>query len=71
MPRISTYAGTPEEGRQMQVCALAEGDTWMTPYRRYLTDGALLVEPEKGKKVKRNAARYTLVTSGKESLTDG
>jgi len=61
MPRISTYADTPEEGRQMQVCALAEGDTWMTPYRRYLVDGALLVEPEEGKKVKRNAARYTLV----------
>ena len=61
MPRISTYADTPEEGRQMQVCALAEGDTWKTPYRRYLTDGALPVEPEEGKKVKRNAARYTVV----------
>jgi len=32
----------------------------MTPYRRYLADGALPVEPEEGKKVKRNAARYTL-----------
>ena len=32
MPRISTYADTPEEGRQMQICALAEGDIWMTPY---------------------------------------
>ena len=62
MPRISTYAGTPEEGRQMQVCALAEGDTWITLYRQYLADGALPVEPEEGKKVKRNAARYTLVT---------
>ena len=61
MPRISTYADTPKEGRQMQVCALAEGDTWMTPYKRYLADGALPVEPEEGKKVKRNAARYTLV----------
>jgi len=46
MPRISTYADMPEEGRQMQVCALAEGDTWMTPYKRYLADGALPVEPE-------------------------
>ena len=60
-PRISTYADMPEEGRQMQVCALAKGDTWMTPYRRHLADGALPVEPEEGKKVKRNAARYTLV----------
>jgi len=33
----------------------------MTPYKRYLADGALPVEPEEGKKVKRNAARYTLV----------
>jgi len=33
----------------------------MTPYRRYLADGALPVELEEGKKVKRNAARYTLV----------
>ena len=60
-PRINTYADTPEEGRQTQICALAEGDTWMTPYRRYLADAALLAEPEEGKKVKRNAARYTLV----------
>jgi len=60
-PRISTYAGMLEEGRQMQVCVLAEGDTWMTPYKRYLADGALPVKPEEGKKVKRNAARYTLV----------
>ena len=61
MPRISTYADMPEEGRQMQVCVLAEGDTGMTPYKRYLADGALPVEPEEGKKVKRNATRYTLV----------
>jgi len=60
-PRISTYADMPEEGRQMQVCVLAGGDTWMTPYKRYMADGTLPVEPEEGKKVKRNAARYTLV----------
>jgi len=45
----------------MQVCALEEGDTWMTPYRRYLADGILPAEPEEGKKVKRNVARYALV----------
>jgi len=33
----------------------------MTPYRRYLADGVLLAEPEEGKKVKRNATRYTPV----------
>ncbi|XP_068486807.1 uncharacterized protein [Phaseolus vulgaris] len=61
IPHISTYVNTPEGGRHMQIYALAEGDTWMTPYRRYLEDGVLPAEPEEGKKVKRNAVRYTLV----------
>ncbi|XP_068503870.1 uncharacterized protein [Phaseolus vulgaris] len=60
-PHISTYTDTPEGGRHAQIYGLAEGDTWMTPYRRYLADGVLPTEPEEGKKVKRNAARYTLV----------
>ena len=60
-PCISTYATLPEEEKGVQVCALEEGDTWMTPYRRYLEDGILPAEPEEGKKIKRNAARYTLV----------
>jgi len=60
-PRISIYADTTEEGKHMQIYALAEGDTSMTPYRRYLADGILPAEPEEGKKIKRNAARYTLV----------
>jgi len=38
-PHISTYADTPEGGRHAQICALAEGDTWITSYRRYLVDG--------------------------------
>jgi len=58
---ISTYAASPDEERGVQVCTLEEGDTWMTPYRRYLVDGILPAEPEEGKKIKRNAARYTLV----------
>ena len=60
-PRISTYVDTTEEGKHTQIYALAEGDTWMMPYRRYLADGILPAEPEEGKKIKRNAARYTLV----------
>ncbi|XP_068503883.1 uncharacterized protein [Phaseolus vulgaris] len=60
-PCISTYATSPEEEKGVQVCALEEGDTWMTPYRRYLADEILPAEPEEGKKIKRNAARYTLV----------
>ncbi|XP_068477194.1 uncharacterized protein [Phaseolus vulgaris] len=60
-PCISTYAASPEEGNGIHICALEEGDTWMTPYRRYLADEILPAEPEEGKKIKRNAARYTLV----------
>ena len=33
----------------------------MTPYRRYLADRILPLEPEEGKKIKRNFAKYTLV----------
>ena len=40
---------------------MEEGDTWMTPYRRYLADGIVPAEPEEGKKIKRSATRYTLV----------
>jgi len=60
-PCISTYATSPEEGEGVQVCTLEKGDTWMTPYRRYLANGILPAELEEGKKIKRNAARYTLV----------
>jgi len=33
----------------------------MTPYRRYLVDGLLPVEPTEAKIVKKNAGKYTLV----------
>jgi len=60
-PSVSVYPVSPGGKDPMQVCVLEEGDTRMTPYRRYLADGILPVEPEEGKKVKRNSARYTLV----------
>jgi len=60
-PRISTYAASPEGENCVQVCALEEGDTWMTPYRRYIADGILPAEPGEGKRIKKNFARYTLV----------
>jgi len=60
-PSISVYPTSPEEKDPMQVCALEEGNTWMKRYRRYIVDGILLAEPEEGKKIKRNFARYTLV----------
>jgi len=33
----------------------------MTPYRHYLADGILPLEPAEAKKIKRNSAKYTLV----------
>ena len=53
----------------MQVCVVEEGDTWMTPYRRYLADGILPLEPEEGKKIKINSAKYTLLDG--ELFRDG
>jgi len=60
-PRISTYAASPEGEKGVHVCALEDGDTWMTPYRRYIADGILPAKPGEGKKLKKNSARYTLV----------
>ena len=45
----------------MQICIVEEGDTWMIPYRRYLVDGILPLEPAEAKKIKRNSVKYTLV----------
>ena len=36
-------------------------ETWLTPYKRYLTDGLSPSEPAKAKIVKRNSQRYTLI----------
>ncbi|XP_068497486.1 uncharacterized protein [Phaseolus vulgaris] len=60
-PNVSTYSVSLGEGDPMQVCTVEEGDTWMTPYRRYLADGILPLEPKEGKKIKRNSTKYTLV----------
>jgi len=61
MPSVIVYPVSLGGEDPMQVCMLEEGDTWMTPYRRYLADGILPVEPEEGKKIKKNSTRYTLV----------
>ena len=60
-PRVSAYAASPEEENRVQVCALEEGDAWMTPYRRYIADGILPAEPGEGKRIKRNFTRYVLL----------
>ena len=43
-PRVSIYS-TMEEEEVMQVCQVGRGETWMTPYKRYLVDGMLPLEP--------------------------
>ena len=48
-PHGSAYATSPEEEKCAQVCTLVEGDTWMTPYRRYIADGILPAEPRKAR----------------------
>jgi len=58
-PSISAYPVL--EGEPMHICIVEEGDTWMTPYRRYLADGILPLEPAEAKKIKRNSTKYTLV----------
>ena len=45
----------------MHICLVDEGETWMTPYRRYLADGLLPLEAAEARVVKINAGRYTLV----------
>jgi len=58
-PSISAYP--VPLGDPMHVYVVEEGDTWMTPYRRYLTDGILPLESTEAKKIKKNSAKYTLV----------
>jgi len=59
-PRISTFPVLGEES--LQVCTAEEGGgTWMTPYKRYLVDGILPLEPIEARKIKKNAAKYTLI----------
>jgi len=58
-PSVSAYPVV--EGEPMQICIVEEGDTWMTPYRRYLADGILSLESAEAKKIKRNSSKYTLV----------
>jgi len=51
-PRISTYALSREES--LHVCLVEEGENWMTPYRCYLADGILPLEPTEARVVKKN-----------------
>jgi len=58
-PKISTYDSSREES--LQVFLVEERETWMMPYRRYLADGILPLEPTEARVVKKNSSRYTLM----------
>jgi len=58
-PRVSTYPVLGKES--LQVYLVEGGETWMTPYKRYLADGILPLEPTEAKKIKKNSAKYTLI----------
>jgi len=58
-PRISTYPVLGEES--LQVYLVEGGETWMTPYKCYMVDGILPLEPTKARKIKKNSATYTLI----------
>ncbi|XP_068466354.1 uncharacterized protein [Phaseolus vulgaris] len=57
--RITTYGLLGNEF--LEVLRVNTTETWITPYKRYLVDGLLPVEPMKAKIVKRNARQYTLI----------
>ena len=57
--KISVYNLSREDS--LHVCLVEEGETWMTPYRSYLADGVLPLEPAKARVVKKNSSKYTLV----------
>jgi len=59
-PRIGAYPVLGEEIAR-QVCQVERGETWMTPYKRYLADGILPLEPAEARKIKKNVAKYTFV----------
>ena len=44
-----------------QVYQVESGETWMTPYQRYLADDVLPLEPAEARKIKKNSSKYTLI----------
>jgi len=58
-PKISTYPVLGKES--LRVYLVEGGETWMTPYKRYLADGILPLEPTKARKIKKNSTKYTLI----------
>jgi len=59
VPRISAY--DLSIGEPLHICLVDEGETSMTPYRRYLADGLLPLDPVEARVIKKNADQYTIV----------
>jgi len=55
VPRVSTY--DLPGGESLHVCLVDEGETWMTPYKRYLADGLLPLEPAEARVVKKKCRK--------------
>ncbi|XP_068480871.1 uncharacterized protein [Phaseolus vulgaris] len=58
-PRVR--ACLAEEVKTMQVCAIHEPDTWITPYQRYMADGVLPMNSTEARKIKKNSSKFTLI----------
>ena len=58
-PRVR--ARPAEEVKTMQVCAIHEPDTWITPYQRYLADGVLPMDSTEARKIKKSSSKFTLI----------
>jgi len=58
-PSISRYPVAKEISSR--IYQVESGETWMTPYKRYLVDGILPSEQTEVRKIKKNSAKYTLI----------
>ena len=58
-PRVNRYSVAREIASQ--IYQVESGETWMTPYQRYLADVVLPIEPAKAQKIKKNSSKYTLI----------
>ena len=57
--RISMYPVVGE--MSSQVYQVESGETWMTPYQRYLADEVLPLEHTEARKIKKKSNKYTLI----------
>jgi len=58
-PKISRHPVAREISSQ--IYQVESGETWMTPYQRYLADEVLPLEPAEAQKRKKNLSKYTLI----------